>query len=83
MSFPGLSFIRDFGKNTILIYPRKTQLFLPIIYILIIKKLFIHFHLFSVSEDFKERHNNTDFTLMAEVIFLCHFQLYCVFLKIR
>lgn len=83
MSFPGLSFIRDFGKNTILIYLRKTQGFLPVIYILIINKIFIHFHLFSVSEDFKERHNNTDFTLKTEVIFLCLFQLYCVFLRIR
>lgn len=82
MSLPSLSFIRDFGENTILIYLRKIKIFLPVIHILLTNKIFIYFHTFSKRDDFKEKHNNIDFALTMEVIFLYLLQLYYVFLRI-
>lgn len=57
-------------------------MFLLEIRFLIINKIFIHSHIFSISEDFKERHRNTGFALKAEVTFLCLLQLDYVFLGI-
>lgn len=58
------------------------KIFLPVTYILLINKIFIYFHIFSKREDFKEKHNNIDFVLTMEVIFLYLLQLYYVFLRI-
>lgn len=51
--------------------------------ILKIDEIFICFHVFSISEDFKERRNNTDLALKVEIIFLSFSQPYYVMLRRR
>lgn len=67
--FPVFPLLWILEKNTTLIYPGETKIFVPVTYILIIEN-FIHFHVFSTSEDSKEKHNNTDLALKVEIIFL-------------
>lgn len=73
--------LRILEKNTILTYLGETKIFLSVTDILVIEEIFIRFHVFSISEDFKERHNNTDLASKVEIIFLYFSQPYYVFLR--
>lgn len=78
--FP-VSPLRAFVENTVLIYLRETKIFLPRIWTLITNAIFIYFHV-PLREAFEERHNNTEFALKVDIMFLSLPQLQEVFLRL-